>query len=523
MQQFTAAQLKNCSKEEVISIVLQMQQEYALVTERVAVLTANQFGRKTEKITGCEGQLELFNEAEAEADGTEKEPAIEEAVKTVTVVRRKPGTREKDLSGLPVRVEEHILEDERLVEIFGEGGWKRLPDQVYRKLEYTPAVHEVVEHHIAVYASKKDETMAKAERPVELWSNSIASPSLVAAIMNGKYVNHLPLYRIAGELERTGVTLRVPTLANWMITASERFLVLLWERLQRELVQRPVIQTDETTVKVTKDGRPAGATSWMWLYRNGEFDDSHPIVLFEYQKSRGAEHPAKFLKGFMGTIVCDGYSVYSKLGKENPAIGTANCWAHARRHFVNALKAIKDKKAANKTLAHKALKLISRIYDEDKKTSKMSPEDRIQYRHQNISPLVEAFFAWVREHKDDVPSQSETGKGLTYCLNQEDGLRVFLSNGWIPLDNSAAERAIRPFTVGRKNWVLIDTIHGATSSAIIYSLAETAKANSLKPYEYLKHLLTEIPKHMDDHDLTFLDDLLPWSPAIPDVCRKPAK
>lgn len=525
MQQFTVEQLKDCSKEEMISIVLQMQQEYALVAEKVAVLTANRFGRKTEKITECEGQTSVFNEIEAQADSDEEEqePTIEDVVKTTTVVRRKPGTREKDLSGLPVRVVEHTLDDEKLREVFGEGGWKRLPDQIYKKLEYTPAVHEVVEHHVAVYASKKDDTMAKAEHPAELWGNSIASPSLVAAIMNGKYTNHMPLNRIAAELERNGVTLRGPTLANWMSAASERFLVLLWDRLQKDLVRRPVIQADETTVNVTKDGRPAGSTSWMWLYRNGELDDCHPIVLFEYQKTRGSEHPAKFLNGFKGTIVCDGYSVYSKLGRENPEIGIANCYAHARRHFVNAVKAIRDKEAAKKTLAHKALKLISRIYDEDNKTSKMSPEDRIRYRHQNISPLVEAFFAWVREHREEVPAQSETGKGFTYCLNQEKYLKTFLDNGLIPLDNSAAERAIRPFTVGRKNWVLVDTISGAKSSATIYSLVETAKANNLNPYEYLKHLLTEIPKHMDDHDLTFLDNLLPWSPAIPNECRKSAK
>lgn len=521
MQSFTVEQLKNCTKEEMIGIVLQMQQEYALVAERVAVLTSNQFGRKTEKMGCCEGQLSIFNEAEAETDNDEKEPTIEEVVKTI--VRRKPGTREKDLSGLPVRVVEHTLETEKLVEIFGEEGWKRLPDQIYRKLEYTPAVHEVVEHHVAVYASKKDETMTKAHRPAELWGNSIASPSLVAAIMNGKYVNHMPLNRIGDDLERTGITIRKPTLANWMITASERYLGLLWERLQKELVKYPVIQADETGVKVSKDGRPAGALSWMWLYRNGELDDARPIILFEYQKTRSTEHPVKFLNGFTGTLVCDGYSAYSKLEKQRPAIETANCWAHARRHFANVLKAAKDKKAASKTLAHKALKLIGRIYDEDKKTSEMSQEDRVQYRLQNVLPLVEAFFAWVREHKDEVPAQSETGKGFTYCLNQEDRLKVFLRNGLVPMDNSAAERAIRPFTVGRKNWVLIDTTRGADSSAIIYSLVETAKANNLRPYYYLKFLLTEIPKHIDDHDLTFLEDLLPWSPAIPEECRKSAK
>jgi len=191
MQAFTADQLKNCTKEEMISIVLQMQQENALFAERIAVLTANKFGRKTEKLDHCEGQQSIFNEAETEADSSAAEPTIEEATaETISVVRRKAGTREQDMKGLPVRVEEHTLDDAQLTEIFGENGWKRLPDQIYTRLEYTPAIHEAVEHHVAVYASKKTDKIVKAEHPVELWGNSVATPSIVAAIMNGKYTNH---------------------------------------------------------------------------------------------------------------------------------------------------------------------------------------------------------------------------------------------------------------------------------------------------------------------------------------------
>lgn len=198
----------------MISIILQMQQENFLFAERIAVLTANRFGRKTEKLDHCDGQQSFFNETEMEADNSAAEPTIEEAVETITVVRRKAGTREQDLRGLPVRVEEHILDDVQLTDIFGENGWKRLPDQIYKKLENTPTVHEVVEHHIAVYASKKTGKIVKAGHPAELWGNSIATPSLVAAIMNAKYTNHMPLHRIAAELERTGVALRKQTMAN---------------------------------------------------------------------------------------------------------------------------------------------------------------------------------------------------------------------------------------------------------------------------------------------------------------------
>jgi transposase len=521
---FTIEQLQNCSKDEMIAIVLQMQQENALFAEKLAVWEAARFGRKTEKLEEFEGQLNIFNEVEALVDEQEtEEAAADETNTSPRKAKREAGFREKTLHNLPVRIVSHELSDDELIRIFGENGWKRLPDRVYTKVEYMPAVHEAQEHHIAVYASKKDDTIIRAEHPAELWDNSIASPSLVAGVMNAKYTNHMPLYRIEQEYDRAGITVPRATLANWVIRSSERYLSLLWDRLKQELCSLHVAQADETSLLVAKDGRNAGSKSYMWVYRTGAYEQSHPIILYDYQKTRNGEHPAKFLAEFSGVLVCDAYSGYYKLERNSDKIQIANCWAHCRRHFANALKALKgkEKKHAPKTLAHRALALIASIYAEDQEAAKTETEKRELHRRQKVEPLVEAYFAWVRAHKDDVPPNSETGMGFEYSLNQEAYLKVFLSNGEVPMDNSASERAIRPFTVGRKNWQMIDTLHGAQASAILYSIVETAKANNLKPYEYLRVLLTEIPKHTDGKDLSFLDDLLPWADALPDCCRKP--
>lgn len=520
MKQFTAEQLNQCSKEELIAHFLEMQQSVSVLTEQLAVANAARFGRKSEKLE-CFGQEDLFfNETEAMADGTIGEPEVEEVLGYKR--KRTAGKRQEDLKNFPVRVVNHELNHEELVDLFGENGWKRLPDQVYSKLEMRPAVYEVLEHHIAVYAAKNGDRIVKAKHPVELLPNSIATPSVVAAVMNGKYTNALPLYRIEQEFARNDVALSRQTLANWMIRCTERYLSLFYDKLHEELCKQPLIQADETPVTVSKDGRASGSKSWMWLYRTGEHATVPPIILFDYQKTRASEHPTAFLKDFKGVLACDGFSVYHKMDRETKDITVANCWAHARRHFANAVKTFKgpNKQAAKKTLAYEALKQIGKIYAVDEEARSLGPEKHTDCRQQEIRNLVEEFFAWLKKHKDEVVPESECGKGFVYCLNQEKYLKVFLDSPEIPIDNSAAERAIRPFTIGRKNWQMIDTIHGAQSSAMIYSLVETAKANNLKPYEYLKHLLTEIPQMVVDNDISRLGDLFPWSPTLPEICKK---
>lgn len=523
MKQYTAEELNALSKEEIVAILMQTQKQNALFMEQIATMQAQRFGRRTERLE-CLGQESFFNEAEAEAEKDTDEPETEEISYTRT--KRKPGKLDEMLKGLPSRTENHELSVEELTEVFGENGWKRLPDDIYKKLEYHPATKEVVEHHVAVYAARKEDRIIRAPHPAELLAHSVATPSLVAAIMNAKYTNALPLYRIAQEMERYDVKIPVPTMANWVIRCAERYLYPVTDRMHEALRSLPVVQADETVCKVSKDGRPANAESRMFVYRSGEFEMGKTIVLYDYQKTRKAEHIADFLGEFSGILVSDAYSGYHSLDQQRKNIHVANCWAHARRPFADAVKLLQkkggpSKQAVKKSIAYQALDRIASLYALEGDWKDLTPEERHCRRQEHSKPLVEAYFAWVKSINPDTVVSENTKKGLQYSINQEKYLKVFLSDGAVPIDNSACERAIRPFCVGRANWHIIDSVKGAQASAVIYSIVETAKANYLKPYEYLKHLLTEVPKHMEYTDLAFLDDLLPWSDEIPDDCRKP--
>ena len=354
-------------------------------------------------------------------------------------------------------------------------------------------------------------------------NGSIATPSIVSAVIHGKYTNAVPLYRQEQEFARNDVNISRQTMANWVITSAERYLSLVYDRMKEELLNSPVIHADETPVMVSKDGREGMHRNYMWVYRSGSMCKANQAVLYEYQKTRNADAPRKFLSGFDGKVICDGYQVYHVLeNREDSRFKVAGCWAHARRPFAQVYKSLGEEKAAG-TVAAEALIQIQNIYHTDNGLLKLPPSERKKRRKSLVKPLVDTFFEWCRKSIDRIPPSSETADGIKYCINQEKYLRVFLDDPQIPLDNNLAEQAIRPFCVGKKNWKLIDTIHGAQASAILYSIVETAKANDLNIYNYFKHLLTEIPKHMDDTDLSFLAPLLPWSKQLPAECRKKKK
>lgn len=231
-----------------------------------------------------------------------------------------------------------------------------------------------------------------------------------------------------------------------------------------------------------------------------------------------ASHPRQFLKDYSGVCVTDGYQVYHTVEKELEDLKIARCWVHCRRKFDEALTAV-PKAAQKESLSYLIIKQIQAIYWEEDKLKELKPEDRLRQRQVVIKPLVDALFAYLKSNERKA-STAKLKQAVTYALNQEKYLRVFLEDGEVPMDNNASERAIRGFCIGKKNWEMIDTINGATSSAIIYSIAETAKANNLKPYEYFEYLLTQIPEHMDDTDRSFLEDFLPWSSKLPEYIRK---
>ena len=532
---YTEEKLNSLDKETLIQLFLSQQEQLEnidhtlqLVLEQVADLKRHRFGRSSERHEADEqisfmevdGKIVFFNESEAiaaEDDGGRDPEAVP---------RRKPkkkqGKREEDLDGLPVVVVEHAMTEEELTAVFGKEGFKQLPDEVYRRYGFTPAKVEVEEHHVKVYAGKKTDEIVKAPHPESLLRGSLVSPSLEAAVMNAKYVNAVPLYRQEQEFERYGLHISRQNMANWTIQCADRYLAVLYDYLHEKIYGYHVLQADETPVLVNKDGRPAGSKSYMWVYRTGRMYTDRQIVLYEYQRTRNASHPGEFLKDFNGICVTDGYQVYHTIEAEREDLRIAGCWSHARRRFDEAVKVLPKAKQKD-SRAYLGLTMIQAIYREEKQLKELPAQERHNRRQLSVRPLVEAYFTWVRENLPKVPQKSKTWEGFSYSLNQEKYLKVFLDDGEVPMDNNAAEQSIRGFCIGKKNWVMIDTVAGAKSSAIIYGIAETAKANGLKPYDYFEHLLTEIPKHLDDTDRSFLDDLLPWSPNLPAKCRKLGK
>lgn len=534
---YTEEQLNNVDKLFLIQLLLQQQEQLNALTkelhasnekmqllmEQVILGKQNRFGRSSEKMEDTSqicfrevnGTIVFFNEAEAVCDLNAAEPEDLE-LKSPKQPKRK-GKKEADLSGLPVRRIDHYLSAEELEAEFGVRGWKQLPDAISRKYHFVPAKVEVEEHHIGVYASKTDEHMVKADHPKTLLHGSLVSPSLGAAIINGKYVNAVPLYRLEQEFQRYGLQITRQNMANWCIRLAEEYLSILYDYLHKELYFYHVIQADETPVLVNHDGRKAGSKSWMWVYRSGHLYQKRQIVLYEYQQTRNASHPREFLKGYDGICVTDGYQVYHTLEKELEELTIAGCWVHCRRRFDEALKLI-SKSYQKESNAFLLMKQIQAIYREEGKLKDLSSDERLKQRQAVIKPLVDAFFAYLKTI--NVSKKDKFGDAVGYALNQEKYLRVFLTDGDVPIDNNASERAIRGFCIGKKNWQMIDTIHGAKSSAIIYSIVETAKANNLKPFDYVQHLLEEMPKHMDDRDCSFLENLLPWSEKLPAGIRK---
>ena len=538
MKILTDEQLNTLDKDALIVMFSALQSQYAsmeekladnnrqieILTEQLKLMNQRFFGKKSEAgLTEVEGQLSLFdafNEAEYLKDSSVAEPEITEIIISSYKRSKTKGKRDVDLDGLPARIIEHKLSEEELAEKFPEG-YKELPHEIYKRLHIIPETFIVDEHHVHVYASKKNTgTIVKAPRSVDLFRNSIATPALVASIINGKYVNALPLERQSKTFKTNGINLNTNTMANWVIKSTDDYLSLVYDKLHELIYDSKVIHADETPAKVMRiDDKKivGGKKTYMWVYRNRPTKTSHPIVLYDWQPSRKADHPREFLKNYSGAVVTDGYQVYHKLDAERADLNVAGCWIHARRPYAEFIKSV-GASAAKGSIADEAYSMITDIMHTDNGYDDLSPSDRRKQRQQNLQKKVDDYFAWVKLKYDQVTKNSTIGKALAYSIHQEEYLRKFLSDGNIPMDNNYAEQAIRPFTVGRKNFVIIESDNGAKASAILYSLVETAKANGLNTYKYFEMLLTEIPKRMEDKDLSFINDLMPWSPKVQKEC-----
>lgn len=549
-QNYTAEELNKLGQKELVGMVLSLQDQVGKLNdnlerlvEQIRIANSNLYGRRTERLDQLAGQYNLFDEAEAYAEEPADEPDEEGVIISVSVKnKKKTGQREEDVKDLPREPHEHPLTDQQLDDFYGKGCWRRMKQDKYIRVRCQPAVYTVEEHTVDVAVGTKgdhQDEFLRGDRPKDLLRNSIVTPSLIAAIMNAKFVNAQPLYRIENEFRYNGLNLSRQTMANWVILISSKYLDPLVRRFKEEQMKEPVLQADETPVQVIHDNNPddpedqkhaAGHKNYMWVHRSGEFNKDTPTVLFEYLRGRDHHGPLEYYRDFHGKLVTDSLQQYHKIAVIIPWLTNANCWAHARRDYADALKAIGkgNQKAIRSSIAYQALARIKTIYKLEETLSELSAEERLRERQKTIKPLVDEYFAWVKERLADtsVLPKGKTAEGLKFSVNQEKYLRVFLEDGYVPIDNSASERAIRPFCVGKKNWLFINTVKGANASATVYSVCETAKANSLNPYRYLEYILTELPKLADKDgniDTNKLDYLLPWSDDLPAKCHKPRR
>jgi transposase len=470
------------------ALIEQKDWQIASLREQLNLALAKRFGPSSEK--SDKQQLGLFNEAEAAVDTGQDEEPVEQTLSVPAHQRKKPGRRP-----LPDYIErEEVLHDLPEAEkVCPHDGTplERIGEEVSEQLDVIPARVRVLRHIRPKYACpccRQGVTTAKL--PPQPIPRSIASPGLLAHVATAKYVDALPLYRLEDILQRAGIELPRATLAGWMIKLGELVLPLI-NLLRDNLLEYGIVQMDETTVQVLKEKDKAPSSqSYMWVQRGGPPDK--PVLLFDYDPSRSGTVPLRLLEGYTGFLQCDGYDGYGAVGKRE-RVTLIGCWAHARRKFDEAIKAQGKKGKAKAGRATKGLAFIQKLYRIEKLAGECTAEDRYRQRQEQAVPLLDEIRAWLDKSLPEVPPQSAVGKALHYLAGQWPKLVRYTEDGRLDIDNNAAERAIRPFVIGRNNWLFCDTVRGADASARLYSLIATAKANGHEPYRYLCHVFKELP------------------------------
>ena len=504
---------------ELKAIILQLQQELldtkahydremGILVEQIRLLRQQMFGRKSEKMPSdfARAQKVIFDMPEPE----DMEEEAEEIV--IPAHTRKKRGRKSLPEDLPrVEIVHDIPEEEKICSC----GCKktRIGEEVSEQLDIIPAKVRVIRHIRPKYGCPNSECdnvegSAISIAPVEpqIVPKSIATPGLLAHILVSKFVDHLPFYRQEKMFRRIGVEISRATMCRWAIQVAIACQVLL-NLLRDELLSGFYVQADETTVQVLAEpGRSPTTRSYMWLFRRG--DPERPVMIFQYNETRSADVPAEFLRGFKGYVQTDGYKGYDFLD-DWAEVRHMGCMAHARRKFADIIKSQgKDRKKSGS--ADVALSYIRKLYaiEKEARENKCSPQEIYDMRQERARPILDQFHSWLQKQAKRVLPKSLLGKAISYCLAQWNHLTVYLEDGRLSIDNNAAENAIRPFVLGRKNWLFAGTSEGAEASALLYSLIETAKANGHEPYSYLRHIFEKLPYAST---LEEYDALLPWN------------
>lgn len=483
--------------------------------EQLKRCNEEKFGKSSEKCDDNQLSLfDLFNEAE-----TLQEPIVIEPTEETIIPanKRKKAKRGAAFSHLPVEVIEYKLTDEEKVcDVCGHE-LTVMKKEVRKELKIVPAKISMVEHVTYVYSCRSCDKegsggfIKSAPSPKAIIPKSMVSSSVMAYTINQKFTNAMPLYRQEQEWKRLGVELTRQNLSNWMLKAGN-LLKPLEEALKLELLSNELLHADETTLDVLHEpGREISGKSYMWLYRTS-LDSNKPVILYDYQIGRSGDFAVRYLKDWKGAYLhCDGFSGYKKLRD----IRLCGCLVHAKRKFHDAVKVNPDNEDAKlgETYIRKLFAIEAKADDLE-----MDTEQRLYLRQEESKIVLDEFYNWIEKITLKTLPQSLLGKAITYALNQKEYLCNFLLDGRIQLSNNLAEQSIKMFVIGRKNWLFSNTANGAASSSTIYGVIQTAIANNLKPLYYLEYIFEQIQKK----DNLQIEDILPWSDKIPDICKKNA-
>jgi transposase len=469
--------------------------------EQFRLAQQKQFGKSAE---GHPGQGELFNEVE------ELQVTVEEDTQEIITYTRNKAKRSKISADIPRERVVHDINDAEKVCDTCAHDLHCIGEDTSEKLEFVPAQVKVIEHVRPKYACRACEkngtsnTIKQAPVPKSIIPKGYATPSLLSQIITSKYQYGLPLYRQEAMFKQYGIELSRQTMSDWMMKCAE-LLKPLYDRLHELILEQPVIAADETTLKVVKEDK---AKCYMWLYCTGTDSPNNKlmginipnIVLYDYNISRAGKCAVDYLQGYSGYLQVDGY-----VGYEQTQATLVGCWAHARRKFMEA-KIAQGKKPSGK--ADWALNHIQKLYRIETLIKDKTVDERQAIRQEKALPLLEQLKQWLIKSEQSVLPKTKLGEAITYCLNQWGKVTVYPNDGTLNIDNNRAERAIKPFVIGRKNWLFSNTAKGADASTILYSMIETAKANGLTPFDYVMNTLEQISQADGD-----IEKLLPWHEA----------
>lgn len=469
-------------------------------------------------------QCSIFGEPENE----ELKEQIEEKTEEITVHRKKKakkvqsGIKKSELKNIETETREYILEDEDTKCTECGSKLNKIGTEVVRQeIEYVPAKLKLVNYVRNIYkcekcgteeSEKETATIIKTKAPRALLPHSFASASLATEVIYQKYYMGVPLYRQEKVWDDRGLILPRHMSSNWCIKISEYYLNPIYELMLKKMKeQNELLHCDETKMKCNKDKGDSN-NAYMWVLASGELEEIKGVI-FKYSKSRSSDVAQKLLKDYKGILVTDGYSGYNILAKE---LTHAECWAHARRYFYESVPLDEHKKMVTSSAGYQGVKYIDQLFEVEREIENLKVEEKLEKRKKKSAPILEDFYKWVNSTSEKYITNKKLKEAITYVKNQKEELSRFIEDGRIPLTNSKAERAIRPFAVHRKNWLFADSVEGAKANAVYYSLIETAKVNNLNINKYIRYLLETLPKLEGEHAEEEIEKYLPWSKELPE-------